>query len=289
MKNTLHITSGDVAGGMLAETGLGGDVFVWHDIMYDGPRKPGLPDDETLAARAVFLEETTGGGLNRQDILKTLHDQYARLAKAADQDEIVLWFDACLFDQSMLVHILALMPADAIPKTTLLCVDAFPGIVPFNGLGQLTPEQLASLFSKREPITDELVHFAKRADNAFALQDANQLQEISAMLDAPLPHVPAAVIRWLMERPDPKTGLGRLETLAMAAIQNGSHTPGEIFRNVAKADGPPQYWGDITLWAKINNLADRTPPLVKIEGPSPRLPLWNAGPELKEFKVVSLV
>ena len=41
----------------------------------------------------------------------------------------------------------------------------------------------------------------------------------------------------------------------------------EIFSTVAADDTPPQFWGDITLWAKINALADRTPPLVRIEGP----------------------
>jgi hypothetical protein len=57
---------------------------------------------------------------------------------------------------------------------------------------------------------------------------------------------------------------------------------------VADADTPPQFWGDITLWAKINALADRKPPLVRIEGPAPRLPQWENVADLKRYRITSL-
>jgi hypothetical protein len=59
MAETLHITSGDSAGASLVRAGLPGEVFVWHDILYDEPRCPGWPDEDTLNARAAFLEEGT--------------------------------------------------------------------------------------------------------------------------------------------------------------------------------------------------------------------------------------
>ena len=138
MKEALHITSGDIAGNSLAKSGIPGDVYVWHDILYDGPRKPGWPDDGTLDARARFLEESTGGGLER------------------------------------------------------------------------------------------------------------------------------------------------------SYIRGGCEKPGKIFSAVAAADAPPQYWGDITLWATINAMADRNPPLVRIEGPTPRLPQWEGVADLKRFRITSL-
>lgn len=285
MPSIIHITSGDIAGDSLSQSGLAGEVFVWHDILYDGPRKPGWPDDEILVARARFLEKNTAGGLSRENVLDTLKKQYQRLARVADYDAIVLWFDACLFDQSMLAHILACLPDDAAPKAELLCVDAFPGIVPFNGLGQLNPSQLASLYEKRRSVTEAQIRFASVVDKAFAHQDQKLLAELAGMDDAPLPWVSAAVTRWLAEQPDPDTGLGRLETLALEAIRNGLEKPFDIFAAVAKADTPPQFWGDITLWAKINALADRKPPLVQIKGPARRLPQWEGQHDLKEFRI----
>jgi len=288
MENKLHITSGDIAGGSLANAGLPGEVFVWHDILYDGPRNPGWPDEDTLSARAAFLEETTGGGLDRRHVLATLRNQYHRLADAVPNIHIVLWFDACLFDQSMLIHVLTCLRHQNAKDVELLCVDAFPGIEPFHGLGQLQPEQLASLYGSQRLVTDEQFEFALLVDKAFATQDTALFAELSPMTEAPLPWVPAAVARWMQEQPDPKSGLGRLEDLALAAIRAGNETPGSIFTSVASADTPPQFWGDTTLWAKVNGLADRLPPLVQIQGPADRLPQWESELSLKDFKITAL-
>jgi len=288
MKTTLHITSGDIAGSNLAKSGLTGEVFVWHDILYDGPRNPGWPTDDTLGARAWFLGQATRGGLDQEHILRTLKNQYRRIAAAAEYEWIVLWFDACLFDQAMLVHVLACLLHQGIRQVELLCVDAFPGIVPFNGLGQLEPSQLASLYDRRRPVTDAQFRFAVLADRAFAVQDQKLLAELADSADAPLTWIPAAMARWLKEQPDPASGLGRLESLALQAIRAGCTTPAEIFSAVAAADTPPQYWGDITLWAKINHLADREPPLVRIDGPTLRLPQWEGIADLQRFRITIL-
>jgi hypothetical protein len=285
MKRVLHITSGDCAGERLKGSGVSREVFVWHDILYDGPRKPGWPDADALKLRAQFLDEATGGGLDRREILETLRNQYLKLEKSRDYDGVVLWFDACLFDQSMLAHILACMQAKSINAAELICVDAFPGIDPFDGLGQLRPDQLASVYDLRQRVTEDQFRFAERVDRAFAMQDMAAFVELSKCQGAPLPWVPAAVARWLEEQPDEATGLGRLEKLALEAVRCGSRTPSAIFAFAAAHDTHPQYWGDITLWAKINKLATRRPPLVRLEGPKPLLPQWNGKEILEDFCV----
>ena len=281
----LHVTNGDVAGENLIKSGVSGEVLVWRDILYDGPRNPGWPEEDTLTARALFLEEMTGGGLLKEQILETLKTQYLKLETARGYDTIILWFDACLCDQSMLCHLLACMKVKGIETAELICVNAFPGIVPFNGLGQLLPDQLASIYDQRQPVTYDQFCFAERVDRAFALQDRAEFVELSNCSSAPLPWVPAAVARWLKEQPDETTGLGQLEQLALEAVRSGCKTTSDIFKFVAAHDTSPQYWGDTTLWAKINNLATRIPPLVKIEGPLPLLPQWTYQGGLASFSV----
>lgn len=285
MQRILHMTGGDIAGESLRNSGISGEVFVWRDILYDGPRNPGWPEEETLHARAEFLEEATGGGLGREQILGTLRTQYGTLENADHYDAIVLWFDACLFDQSMLSHILACMSIKSFETAELICVDAFPGIVPFDGLGQLLPNQLASVYDRRQSVTGDQFRFAKRVDRAFALQDKAEFVALSNLCRAPLPWVPAAAARRLLEEPDEATGLGRLEQLALEAIRSGSKTPSAIFRFVAAHDTHPQFWGDSTLWAKINKLATRRPPLVLLDGPKPLLPQWNARETIESFSI----
>jgi len=281
----LHITSGDRAGALLSESGLPGEVFVWHDILYDGPRMPGWPDDKTLRDRALFLERETGGGLKRADIRDTLRAQYRKLAAAGDFERVVLWFDACLFDQAMLAHVLTGLRFQGAQRVDLLVVDAFPGIVPFDGLGQMRPHELASVFNRRREVTEGQYRYAERADTAFALQDDAALAALASETDAPLPWVPAAAERWLLEQPDPKTGLGRLESLALEAVRSGLEKPTDILAAATSADSHPLFWGDTTLWARINGLVDRKPPLVRIEGPTARLPQWGAAASLEFFRI----
>jgi hypothetical protein len=285
MKTVLHITSGDIAGESLAKCGVPGEVFVWHDILYDGPRRPGWPDDDTLDARAHFLSESTGGGLSREYVLETLKAQYAKLETVARYDLLVLWFDACLYDQSMLCHILTCLRVLGNIKADLLCVDAFPGIEPYHGLGQLSPEQLASVYDRRKALTADQFLFAERVDQAFAHQDKVVFKELSELSRAPLPWIPAAVTRWIEEQPDHVTGLSRLERLALEAIRSGCEKAADVFSFVSARETPPQFWGDTTLWQKINILADRETPLVRIEGPISRLPQWGGIADLKLFRL----
>ncbi len=281
----LHITSGDIAGENLRNSGIPGEVFVWHDILYDGPRNPGWPEEEGLRIRAEFLEEETKGGLDRELIIETLKTQYGTLENAGGHDMIVLWFDACLFDQSMLSHILACMSIQSIEKVELICVDAFPGIVPYDGLGQLLPSQLASVYESRRIVTKDQFRFAQRVDKAFALQDKVEFAALSNLRRAPLPWVPAAVARWLREQPDESTGLGLLEELALRGIRSGLKTPSAILGFVAAHDVHPLFWGDTTLWARINKLATRRPPLVFIDGPKPLLPQWITGETIESYSI----
>ncbi len=285
MQTTLHITSGDMAGGLIEESGITGEVFVWHDILYTGPRSPGWPDESVLEARSVFLEKTTGGGLSRQHVLETLKAQYETLKTAAQYDNLVLWFDACLFDQSMLCHILACLQILGHLKAELLCIDTFDGIEPYHGIGQLSPGQLASVYDRRRTLAAGHFLFAERVDRAFALQDRTEFIALSKLANAPLPWVAAAAGRWLAEYPDPETGLGRLEQLALDAVRSGCQTPKEIFSFVSAKETPPQFWGDITLWEKINALADREPCRVRIEGPMARLPQWEGIADLTQFRI----
>jgi hypothetical protein len=282
----LHITSGDIAGEVLAGSGLDGDILVWHDLLYEGPRSPGWPDDRILERRSRFIEQMSGGGLRAGEVLATFKEQYGRIADLSEDVQVVLWFDACLFDQSMLVHILNCLDMKKIRAgAELLCIDRFEGVEPFIGLGQLSPLQLASVWPDRRPLTGEQFSYAARIDHIFAENDFHRAEQISKQHGAPLPWVSAALKRWLEERPDPATGLGRLESMALDAVRAGYCKPWDIFNHVAAAETPPQFWGDTTLWLKINNLAGRRPPLVTITGPSERLPQWICSVDLNEFAV----
>ena len=280
----LHITSGEGVGAHLVQSGVASDVLVWRDVLYDGPtRSPGWPDDAALRERAAFLEAHTGGGLSREVIVETLRREYATLAAASEG--VVLWFDACLFDLSMLCHILACLSRRGMTDADLICVEEFPGVVPFHGLGQLTAAQLVSTAEGCRPVTAEQFACACRVDRALARRDLEAGAELARDPAAPLPGIAAAMGRWLQEHPNAQTGRGRLEQLALDAVLAGRRTFADIYAFAVAGDDPPQFWGDTSLAAKLNDLARRRPPLVRIEGPGAFLPQWREGPDRDAFRI----
>ncbi len=91
----------------------------------------------------------------------------------------------------------------------------------------------------------------------------------------PHPRISASVTRWLQEQPDPATGLGHLETLALEAVRCDRETPVEIFSAASVAETPPQFRGD-------TELADRGSGSM---GPTARRPPWEGVADLKRFRI----
>ena len=213
MDTMLHIVNGDGVGNSLIDSDVPGEVLICHDLLYDGIRITGWPNITSLKSRAEFLSRLTDGEMSSNTILGTLKSQYQKLATAPKYKNIVLWFDACLCDQSMLAHILVCLRHLSVYHVDIICVDSFPGILPFNGLGQLQPSQLASLIDMRYRVTNEQFNFAEIVEKAFATQDLILFKELSNTVEAPLPFIPSTVTRWLQEQPDPATGLENLSIL----------------------------------------------------------------------------
>jgi len=281
----LNITSGDCCGQLLKDSSVSGDVLVWHDVLYDGPlRNGGVLSENDMLERAKYLSNSTDGGLSQDDVFHGLKKAYTRLSDLQNYEEIIFWFDACLFDLSMLAHLLTCIPLDIRGKCRLICINEFDDISPFNGLGQLTSEQIASLSPERQIITEEQFEFAILVDYAFATQSKKDFIKIVNYKNPPLPYFDKAVERWLEEKPSEEQQLGKLENMILDAINNGCEKPRQIFQYVAAKDSIPQYWGDTTLWQKINGLSDRG--MVSIEGPDTKLPQWiDSEHKLSEFVV----
>jgi len=63
-------------------------------------------------------------------IIRRRKNQYSIISSATNYKKIILWFDACLFDQSMLAHIMTCLHHIKVKNIYLLCIDSFPGMLP---------------------------------------------------------------------------------------------------------------------------------------------------------------
>ncbi len=261
MQNILYITNGDGAGDLLTASTLPGDVLPWRDTMHQGPF-PDIDDiDEVSRVRAKFLAgEALPVGAVQADMLA--RNNLLRLA--ADRDEVILWFEHDLLDQLQLVQILDWFsqPERRPDKLTLICIDDYPGIVPFRGLGQLSPPQIAGLVEQRVPVDAAMMDVSVRVWSAFRKEQPTDLFGILGSDMTALPFLAPALRRHLQEFPSSGSGLTRTEQQLLEIAAEGSVGPGHLFReNMAREDR--LHMGDWQIFDRIARLMDAGCPLLR--------------------------
>src|SRR6188474_1499410 len=166
MSRTLHVANGTSVTDTLALTGIPGLRSIWADPLHDGPVPAGLTDDELVEIRTRHLLGTDDPGEDRWNDLRRWREV---IDAHGSYDELVLWFEHDLFDQLNLIQLLTWIRAN-LPEgkaVSLVCVGSFPGHPRFKGLGELSPDQLASLLETRERIREAEYIVAERAWRSF--------------------------------------------------------------------------------------------------------------------------
>jgi len=269
---------------MLRKSSLKGDVIVWCDILSDGPTPSGLSDKDWLDIRAKHISKTTEQKLPLKKVRGWLSKQDKSLESFRNYKEVVLWFDACLFDQTILIRQLDWFSKQNKGKTkiSLICVGKFPGFKKFGGLGQLDSKQMASLFKTRHPVTKEEYALAQKAWSAFCWPTPIAIRQLIEKDTSALPFLRDALIRHFEQFPSLRNGLNRLENNALEAVAKGKNKLFDIFIYASLKEERP-FWGDTTLWECLHKLSKAKHPLLKVTGGD--LPLWDPPKDLRKWRV----
>ena len=254
----LHIHCGDCSAEVLRSTDVPGDILVWREIYTEGPVPGGVPEEVWREVRARFL---TGFGLEYESVLRGINERYQRLEEASRYREVVLWFDACMFDQTIMVHVidrLSRLDLDA-TRTSLICVSD-------RGLGEYPADEMAALLDTRREITPHQVDVALGAWAAFSSADPREIETLLEKDTSALPHVAPALRRHLQQYPSVRNGLNRLQNACLDVVASGVNRLGPIFARVSEREDQP-FFGDTTLFACLDEMATPPHPLLTIEGP----------------------
>jgi hypothetical protein len=261
----LHVTNGDSAGNTLRQTTLGGAVLTWQDVLHEGP-VPAGPRGRLLQARAAFLSACGWG--SRRSILASLEERDHQLTRAlGDGQQVVLWFEHDLYDQLQLVDVLALA-APVAPE--LIVVGSFPGRPAFRGLGELTADDLETLWPARVPAGQDTLAAAASVWAALRHPDPSALAAaaLAAVARADLPGLPflgPALLRLLEELPAPGDGLSGTERRALRAIAAGAATPGAAFLAAQDLEAAP-FLGDAWFFRALSALGTGPARLIESDG-----------------------
>ncbi len=208
----LHIANGSATTDLIVRAGIPGETSIWADPLHEGPVPGAIDDRELRAVRARHLARTPDDA-PYEEVLADLTAWEGAIARSAVCDELVLWFEHDLFDQLNLIHLLDRVAAAPVKAAlvSLICIGSFPGRIAFKGLGELTPDEIASLLDMRQPVGHAHYATARRAWSAFRSAAPTAIASLGGDDLEALPFLAAALRRHLEEFPSTRNGLSRTE------------------------------------------------------------------------------
>jgi hypothetical protein len=284
---TTHLRCGSDVFAALRSAGFSGRFLGYADPYCQGPVCAG-PDLEVRRAR--FL--ATAYGLDLAEVRARLRRESDGLAKAAETERLVLWFEHDSYDQLILarvLHAFAKGPRPAILE--LVCIDGFPGMTRFIGLGQLAPNELLSLWPLRAPVGADQLALGRAVWLALSDDSPVALHRIAAAGTPAIPQMAGALQRHLQELPWTTDGLSLTQRLVLESLREGPRTGSEVFRSLLHETEPLPFLGDRMFWHVLHELGAVADPPFAVAGdnrqapwPHRRLALTRSGVALLEAR-----
>ena len=229
----LHILNGDHAAELWKQCGFRGRSLVWRETYLEGP----LPDTDDLGvfreARAEFLSHFAElSGIGKAALHRHLVKMEEAILSLPGGAVLRLWFDSCLFDQTILMRILSLLDRNE------NAVNVFSYCCDGNCLKKAD-------FMKGKPVRLQ-PHDRKAAAEAWTLfvrKDADGIMQLLAREPfARLPKMKKALLRCVDEFPD-REGLTGTRRQILQLVSAGRHAFREIFDGQAELEEYP-FLGD---------------------------------------------
>jgi len=261
----LHITNGESVVHSFREGAIPGSYLSWNDVLHDGavPATPTLSELSDIRAQA--LSQLGAGSYDYIRSGFAARDQ--ALADFHRHDEVILWFEHDLCDQLQLLQLLDWFSAHDLSRAqlSLIQINAFPGVEPFHGLGQLKGSQLAELLPTRKPVTVAELLLARKVWQAFRASDPSNLASLIAEEIAELPFLRKALLRLLEEYPSVRDGLARTQRQILHVVATGAQKKRDIYAASRQFEDCP--WGDFSIDWRIDTLASTPNPALEKTGP----------------------
>jgi len=260
----LHIADGESVAGTLRNAAIPGTISIYGDLMYEGPAPAGLDAEPWRETRAGFIAKAGYATLAQaRQYLKACDDA---LAAFPAHEEVVIWLDHRLSDQLILIKVLDWFNRQnrGPVMLSLVCVDRYPGLDDFAGLGQLTPGQLTMLANTRERVTDGQLLLAQAAWNAFTSPDPSAIERFLATDTSQLPFLGAAFRRHLEEFPSVDGGLSRTEREGLSILRDRGSVPGRSLFTAVQGVEEQVFMGDSSFYRIMADLSSARQPLCHV-------------------------
>ncbi len=225
----LHIVNGDSTADVMKAAALKGDVAVWREMLCEGPTLAAVGTPHFWDVRESYFQAI--GIDNYRDETQS---QFDTIARFAEYDEVILWFEYDLFCQINMVALLHyLHTRNENVKMSLVCTGVVPGYDRLMGLAELPPKEYAGLQFTRQTLEPGHFQQATRVWEAYCSHDLAQLVPCMHEVDKHVfPYLPAAIKTHLQRFPSSVSGLSEIEQKTVELIAAGDKKPGGIIREL---------------------------------------------------------
>jgi len=250
---TLHIRCGSDIEPALRDAGMVGAFLDFSDPFCQGPVRD-LPEADFVDERIRFVVDAYG--VDGATARKKQRLRYAKLANAAAYERIILWFEHDSYDQLILAYLLKHFGAlEERPALELVCIDEWPVEPRFIGLGQLGPDDLATLYQDRQPVSEAQLALGAAVWAALVQTSPQALVALVQSGTPALPVMARALKRHLQELPARSSGLSLTEELSLKIVADkGPKSGGDMFRMLMIEAEPLPYLGDQMYWHELDRL-----------------------------------
>ncbi len=250
-EKTLHIRCGSDIKQGLEKAGFVGSFLEFSDPLCQGPVLDTV-EDEFLYARADFIKEAFGGDTDRA--LKQLKSQYDALNDLDKYEEIILWFEHDTYDQLILAKLLSAFTGRELPPVHLILISDYDVEPRFIGLGQLSPENLKSVWEQRKQVRTQQFEYGNRVWQAVIQPKPDAVEALIAEDESVIPEMRNALKRHLQQLPDKMRLLSLTEELSLKILQKEASSVGTVFRKLMLEEEPLPYLGDTMFWYEFQSL-----------------------------------
>lgn len=241
----LHILNGDHALELWKQCGFQGQSLVWRETYLEGP----LPDTDDLDvfrnARAEYLSHFDElAGLDKSRLYRHLLNMDEAVLSLPENSTLMLWFDSCMFDQTILMRILSLLNRKHTAiKVFLYCCDG--NCLKKADFMQGNAEKV-QLYPHDWAVAGEAwtLFIRKNADGIMRLLEREPFEH--------LPKMKKALLRCIEEFPD-RNGLTRTQRQILQLVADGRHEFMEIFKGLADFEEYP-FLGDTACLRLLDQL-----------------------------------
>jgi hypothetical protein len=238
------------------KAGITGTHVAWRDVLHEGPVPPNASLEETSAVRERYLASRGYGNPIR--IIADLQRRDALLGRAAEFEEVILWFEHDLYDQLQLLQILTVLEEQKLEpgRIALVQIDHY--------LGMMTADEISPLLARRRTVTAAIFQSARRAWNRFTAASAAELDRAAGEDAIGLPFLRTALKRLCEEYPWRRDGLSRSQRQALEAVAQGPARVDELFRRSQAREEAP-FLGDAAFAKILDDLRASQGPLIEGE------------------------